>query len=252
MGHSRVLGGDEHRDNNGDVSPLECVAQAIAMIRDADRAVARGPSADEKSLADAERAIGFQFPPSYRAFLAAVGPIHIEYEKEGKATLQVYGLTGHRTGLPNVVWLHGLGRSSDARRHLGIGQKRAGVWPFTGPEFALDLDRPDSSGGEPPVVSREGGPSYGDPLAADFGSWLLSTVEEVVPLSVDMWNQRINYPAHSTTTKEYGQPGPPVYFSECVCGWRSNLQPRAGSLAEAARHVAQPEEMRAEPHWRDS
>jgi hypothetical protein len=71
----------------------------------------------------------------------------------------------------------------------------------------------------------------------------------MVPLSVDMWNQRINAPAHSTTTKEYGQPGPPVFFSECVCGWRSHLQPRDVSMAEAARHVAHPEQMRDDPYW---
>jgi hypothetical protein len=242
-------GDDLRSDNDGDMRPSEPVARAIEIVGDADIAVARGHPANEESLAAAEQEIGLRFPPSYRAFLAAVGPIHISYGETGTASSQVYGLTGDRAGLPNVVWLYGLNRTSDARRHLGIAQKRGGAWPYTGPEFVLDLFRLDPSTGEPPVVSAEGGPVYGEPLARDFGSWLLSTLEEIVPLSMEMWNRRISYPSHSTTTEEYGQPGPPVYCSECVCGWRSHLMPEAESLRDAAQHAAHPEEMRAEPHW---
>ncbi|HET9059287.1 MAG TPA: SMI1/KNR4 family protein [Acidimicrobiales bacterium] len=227
----------------------EPVAQAIEIIRDAELAVAQGPPADEERLAAAEQETGARFPPSYRAFLAAVGPIYVSYGEAGKASLQIYGLTGQKIGRPNVVWLYGLARTPDARRHLPIGDKQGGSWPFTGHYFALDLSRADASTGEAPVVSREGVPSYGDPVARDFGTWLLSTLVEIVPLSTEMWAQRIKYPAHSTVTKEYGQPGPRVYFSKCACGWQSHLKPETESLMEAARHVAHPEEMRAEPYW---
>lgn len=243
----RMLGAANNPSIMGGVSPLECVAKAIAIIRDADVAVARGPSADEKSIADAEQKMGIQVPASYRAFLAAVGPINIEYGTD-QASLLVYGLTREKTGMHDVVWWYERGRTPDARRHLGIGQML--VSPFNGPNYALDLEQPDPSSGEPPVVARKGRPGYGDPLAADFGSWLLSTLEHVVPLSVDMWNQRINYPTHSTTTDKVPEYGPPQYFSTCVCGWHSYGEPRAEALAEAARHVAYPEQMRAAPYWR--
>jgi hypothetical protein len=231
------------------MDPLECIEQAVQLIDDAEQVVARGAPAGEGALATAEREIGFRFPPSYRASLSAVGPICISYGPAGLDTFQVYGLTGERTGLPNVVWLYGLGTTGDARLHLGIAQRRSGSWPFAGPEFALDLGQIEPTTGEPTVVSAEGGPSFGEPIARDFGLWLLASLEEVVPLSVEMWNLRKRHSEHLTTTEEYGQPGPAVYVSKCGCGWSSHLAPEAVSRTEAARHSSHPEEMRALPHW---
>jgi hypothetical protein len=80
------------------MDPLECVDRIVGIIGDADRAVGRGQAASEASLAAAEGEMGLRFPPSYRAFLAAVGPMRISYGQMGRASLLVYGLNGNRAG----------------------------------------------------------------------------------------------------------------------------------------------------------
>lgn len=237
-------------DDDDCMDPLECVDRIVRIIGDADRVVGRGQAASEASLAAAEGKMGLRFPPSYRAFLAAVGPMRISYGQTGKASLLVYGLNGDRAGLPNVEWLYGLGRTPAARRHLGIATTYGKTWPFSGLEFALDMALLDPTTGEPPVVASEVRPTYGEPLARDFGSWLLALLEALIPQSAAMGDERLRCPIHSTTTKEYGQPGPRVFFGECTCGWRSDLKPEIESLKDVARHVAHPEEMREEPYWR--
>jgi len=118
-------------------------------------------------------------------------------------------------------------------------------------EFALDLSNGER-GGEAPFVTSYGSPyEYkNDRVDESFGHWLLATLNTVLPLSREMWQKRIAYPNHEISTKEYGQAGSAVFFSECKCGWRSHLKrPISEAAKDGEAHVANPSGMRAEPYW---
>jgi hypothetical protein len=84
------------------------------------------------------------------------------------------------------------------------------MWPAG---FALDLSNRER-GGETAVVASDGSAYEHKNSRVDgsFGQWLLTTLKAVLPLSSEMWQRRIARPSNEISTKEYGQPGPAVYF----------------------------------------
>lgn len=233
------------------------VDRAIAILAEFPVVVARGHPASRRALRAAERAIGTRFPPSYRRFLSNVGPIHIDYDDGSDSSLLVYGLT-KRSASPDVVWRYNLGRTEEPRRFLQVAQRRIGSLRHLPYRWvALDLAQKDRASDEYPVVTNNGSPHTNNNLESNnnvvmnsFGAWLEETLQEVVPLSVEMWQKRINYPSHATSTREYGQPGPPVFVARCECGWSSHLKL---SWAEARHdgeiHSSDPAGMHAQSYW---
>lgn len=234
-------------------SDEDAIDRAITILDRSPAVVARGHAASSRELEVAERAIGTDFPPSYRKFLSTVGPIQIGYNDGSACSLLVYGLT-KRTGLPDVVWSYGLGRTAESRRFLSIAQWHLGSLNYLPYKwFALDLAQKDKDSGEYPITTYHGSPyeSKNEVVVQSFGAWLLATLEEVVPLSVEMWQKRIDFPNHATSTQEYGQPGPPVFFSKCACGWSSHLTPSmADAREDGENHSQHPERMQAQPYWK--
>lgn len=130
-------------DTNGIEQGLEVVA---AHPEKADFLGGR----DEALIADAERELGVQFPPSYRRFLAELGA----GDFEGR---EFYGVIDRErmqlNGPPNAIG------STLARRH------RDPHWPPElivvsdtgfGPDYVLDLSRRDENGESPVLVWSEG------------------------------------------------------------------------------------------------
>jgi antitoxin YobK len=108
---------------------------------------------------------------SYRSFLREAGCGGVDGE-------EFYGLVPaglDARGVPNAVWLYedGLRRGQPARFFV--------VYDYgDGTAVALDLDRPGPDGELPCVAAHAGNWTHSEPVAPDFGAFLLATVREVM------------------------------------------------------------------------
>ncbi|HMK97692.1 MAG TPA: SMI1/KNR4 family protein [Acidimicrobiales bacterium] len=233
---------------NGQAAPP--VERAAAMLDGAAGVVARGRPATADAVGALEQAVGAALPPSYRRFLLEVEPLHIEYDNGLGGYLLVYGLTG-TTGLPNVAWAYSLRQTAAANRFLEVATHSDSGAGLPARRYALDLSS-ISAGGETAVLEAIGRPYEAERslVAEDFGSWLLSTIEAVLPLAVQTLQARDAYPRHRAYTGAYGQPGPPVFHSICECGWESHLVASPAQAREAAElHSVHPGGAQAQPFW---
>jgi SMI1-KNR4 cell-wall len=119
----------------------------------------------------AEERVGQPFPPSYRAFLAAVGTTSFGGE-------EAYGLIPDNFdgfGVPNTLWLY----ESNVKEY---GQPRRYFEFYNygdGTTVALDLDRRRDDG-EYALCETHAGASaeYVEGVEGDFGTFLLDLVRE--------------------------------------------------------------------------
>ena len=144
---------------------IQDVQTALALIADHGGGNFAGPR-DEVLIARAEAALGLRFPPSYRAFLAALGCGDIE-------GFEVYGVIDSNfdaSAVPNGIWLTLEERETGLPNHLVIVSDTG-----DGAYYALDTSRTDAAG-ECPVVCEEIDGRV-DTVAEDFGTFLLEKVK---------------------------------------------------------------------------
>ena len=120
-------------------------------------------------IREAEERLGQPFPPSYRAFLAAMGTATFGGQ-------EIYGLIPGRLegqGIPNALWLY--------ERNVADLAQPTRYFEFydygDGTTVALDLDHRDSDGECALAMTHAGAWSeHAEPVNGDFGMFLLDLV----------------------------------------------------------------------------
>lgn len=147
------------------------VEQALALIRaKPEKCHFTGPR-PEALIQQAESALGFRLPASYRRFVTELG--------NGYAGSM--GIEGIHMGNFAVEHAFGIGSTLDLRRTSGLPETMVTIHQDgMGGHFVLDVAKAPP-GGEPPVEVWEPGMSQaGDKLefiAPDFGTWFLEAVQ---------------------------------------------------------------------------
>lgn len=123
------------------------------------------------ALVDAARkALGVEFPPSYRAFLLELGCGDIN-------GFEVYGVTDgnfHDSSIPNGIWLTLTEREGGLpRQYVLIGDRGDGS------RYAIDTGSVGKDGESPVVVLSVDGENL-ETVSESFGDFLLDSVRKVV------------------------------------------------------------------------
>ncbi|BCU78070.1 SMI1/KNR4 family protein [Luteolibacter sp. LG18] len=125
----------------------------------------------ESLVGMAEQVLNLKFPPSYRRFLLEMGCGDIN-------GLEIYGIIDDEfedSCVPNGIWL-----TLNERRNIGLGLGYILIGDGgDGSYYAIDVSKVDEFG-ESPVVRIAADGKEGEPVANNFGDYLLHAVEEVV------------------------------------------------------------------------
>lgn len=152
------------------MSNSDLEAALADLDRNTDKVHFTGP-ASSAAVAEAERALGVRFPPSYRAFVERYGAGSI-------AGRELYGVLDDPVapGPPNVVWV-----TERARQDFGLPRQFVVLVDFDD-SSAVALDSSlSASDGEQPVLRiwpGEPGDVIDSELARDFGAFLKRFVDE--------------------------------------------------------------------------
>jgi hypothetical protein len=154
--------------------PMADYERAIDLIkRHADDADFAGPRPPELIEA-AEQALGFGFPPTYRRFVA-------EYGAGGVGGTEIYGVVDadfESSSIPDGVWYNltlrrdGYDETLYAFYDVGDGET-----------FCLVTTQVAADGEMPVVGVRFGGGDDREEIAPDFGSVLLTLIEDELGLA---------------------------------------------------------------------
>ena len=150
---------------------VDSVIEALRLMRARPDLLSEvGPCA-EHLIERAEERIGHRFPPSYRAFVAAVGTASFGGE-------EVYGLIPHNFegfGVPNALWLY----ESQVREYAQPRRYFEFYNYGDGTTVALDFGR-RSDHGECELAETHAGAwaEYAERVDGDFGTFLLELVRE--------------------------------------------------------------------------
>lgn len=124
----------------------------------------------ESLVINAERALGFEFPPTYRKFLTTYGCGDIE-------GLEFYGLTDDNfqsSAIPNAIWL------TLHERKNGLPENLLLIYSTgDGNYIALKMDETDTQAENPVVLISPTG-NILERVACDFGEFLLIELQTVV------------------------------------------------------------------------
>jgi hypothetical protein len=221
------------------------------MLDSAPTAVARRRPASLQAVGHAERQIGISFSPSYRTFLATVGPIAIEYEGESTTLLRVYGLTAKASGLPNVVWCYSVSRTAASRNYLNVAEI-IGFRPPCGQRVSLSIFQTGSAAAK----LRSSRPT--EVLTntrilestAALGSGFSPRSRPCSLCLVRCGRDESPARAMRSQPKSMGNPARRSTSGQCECGRRSHLKrPIAEPAKDGEAHSANPGAMRAQPSW---
>lgn len=127
-----------------------------------------GPRSEEL-VQKAERALGLEFPPTYRRFLREFGAGDVGGE-------EFYGIINdqwEKSSVPDAIWC-----TLTARRKLGLPADLVVVGDTGDGEFYCLQILPDGTDG--PIVTFGPERKVGDKVASDFGKFFRERVEEVV------------------------------------------------------------------------
>ena len=128
-----------------------------------------GPPAGPEMIAEAEKYLGIEFPPSYREFLAAAGCGSF-------AGRELYGITPSgiaAMGIPSVTFA-----TADARRYGLPPQFVLIEDPGTEEEYVIDTGELGSDREGPIKVWTQGSnPANLEVVAPDFGTYLLQAAQ---------------------------------------------------------------------------
>jgi hypothetical protein len=149
---------------------MDDLRQALDLISEReDEADFVGPRGE---LIDAaEQTLGHPLPPTYRTFLSELGAGDI-------AGLEVYGIVDddfENSSVPDAIWL-----TIDERGDDGLPEGLVPIMQdYDGSFAAIDMRRagPD---GEAPVVAWFPGQDDVEPLADDFGAFLLERLRDAL------------------------------------------------------------------------
>jgi len=127
----------------------------------------------ESLISDAERALGVEFPPTYRSFVRRFGAGDLFGE-------EIYGVIDgdfDRPAVPNGTWI-----THKRREESGLPEGMIVVAALgEGSDVVLDTAARGQDGEAPVLVWTPGASSPDDDLevlAADFGEWLLQVLRE--------------------------------------------------------------------------
>lgn len=122
-------------------------------------------------LEKAEQALGFSFPPTYRAFLSRLGCGDVAGE-------EFYGVTDDNfvhSSIPNGIWY-----TLDERKNFQLPECLIVVGSTgDGGLYATDCSQ-TSDDGEHPVVEWWSGPQKQSQIAHDFGEFFLNRIREAL------------------------------------------------------------------------
>jgi hypothetical protein len=149
---------------------MDKIEKMIGMIKaNGDDVWVAGPQ-PEKAVADLEHKLGYKLPPSYRSFLLRYGSLKI-------FDTVISGIVdGHFEGEGDGLVLHDTERCREENhlpRHLLV------VQPDEDAPYCLATSTPDTKG-EFPLVCYDLQTGDIDPIAGNFGAWLLDTLKAQV------------------------------------------------------------------------
>ena len=150
---------------------VDAVREAVRLMRSRPDLLSAAGGCPENLIQRAEDRIGHQLPPSYRAFLAAVGTASF-------GGSEVYGLIPQNfdgVGVPNALWLY-----EDQAAKFDRPRRYFEFYDYgDGTTVALDFERrrPD---GEYALAETHAGAwrEHVEDVEGDFGSFLLALVRE--------------------------------------------------------------------------